>query len=523
LVSSQIKKSRGAARAGGSTPKRVPLGTDTVREEPQREHAFLVGIEVRTRGRSGAKGTVTAQASAARDSAAMQPAAAGGGAAIGLAAGAAAKSNGKPSIPEFDADESLAELRTLAESAGAEVVGEILQRRDRPDPATLIGAGKLEEIAGAAASANADVLLFDHDLSPSQQRNIEKIVQRRVIDRTQLILDIFARHARTREGQLQVELAQLHYMLPRLAGHGIEMSQLGGGIGTRGPGETKLETDRRKIARRVRNVEVQIENVRRIRTQQRQRRESAPVATVALVGYTNAGKSTLFNALTQARVLESSRMFATLDPTIRGVTLPSKRKVLMSDTVGFIRNLPHTLVSAFRATLEEVQRASLILHVSDASSKLSAEQDAQVEIVLKELEAEKKPRLRVMNKIDLLDDEVALSLQADAMREGSNTVYVSAAEGIGLDKLLDRVDAMIEEDPVSRVLVRVPQKEGKTLAMLEAKARIYSRKYKGGAVELEIEAPASVVRRVREFAVPEFKPARIKGRPSSEAILRDRR
>ena len=468
----------------------MPLGPRAVREDPERERAFLVGVEVRTRGRSGAKGTVTAQASAARDAASMQP-----------KAGAVPKSNGKPSIPEFDADESLAELHTLAESAGAKVVGQLLQRRDRPDPATLIGAGKLEEIAGAAASVDADVLLFDHDLSPSQQRNIEKIVKRRVIDRTQLILDIFARHARTREGQLQVELAQLHYMLPRLAGHGVEMSQLGGGIGTRGPGETKLETDRRKIARRVRHVEQQIENVRRIRAQQRQRRESAPVATVALVGYTNAGKSTLFNALTQAKVLESSRMFATLDPTIRGVVLPSKRKVLLSDTVGFIRNLPHTLVSAFRATLEEVQRASLILHVSDASSRLSAEQDAQVEIVLKELEAEKKPRLRVMNKLDLLDDEVAQSLQADAMRENAMTVYVSAVEGTGLNRLLERVDALIEEDRVSRVHLRVPQKEGKTLAMLEAKSQIFSRTYKGGAVELEVQAPESVVRRVREWVI----------------------
>jgi GTP-binding protein HflX len=474
-------------------PGRVSLGSDVAPQAPERERAFLVGVEIRTRGRSGTKGTVTPQAAAARDAAGMQPAK------PGMPIGTAAKSNGKPRIPEFDADESLAELHTLAESAGAEVVGELLQRRDRPDPATLIGAGKLEEIAGAAASANADVLLFDHDLSPSQQRNIEKIVQRRVIDRTQLILDIFARHARTREGQLQVELAQLHYMLPRLAGHGIEMSQLGGGIGTRGPGETKLETDKRKIARRVRHVEQQIENVRRIRTQQRQRRESAPVATVALVGYTNAGKSTLFNAITQAKVLESSRMFATLDPTIRGVVLPSKRKVLMSDTVGFIRNLPHTLVSAFRATLEEVQRASLILQVSDASSKLSAEQDAQVEIVLKELEAEKKPRLRVMNKIDLLDEEVAQSLRADALREDSKTVYVSATECTGLDRLMQRIDAMIEEDPISRVRLSIPQKEGKTLSMLEAKARIYSRKYKDGAVELEVEAPESVVRRVRDW------------------------
>ncbi|MGA9385487.1 MAG: GTPase HflX, partial [Candidatus Sulfotelmatobacter sp.] len=438
-------------------------------------------------------GTVTAQAQAARDAASAAP-----------TSGAKPQSSSvtnKPSIPEFDAEESLAELRTLAGSAGAKVVGEILQRRDRPDPATLIGAGKLEEIAGAAASVNADLLLFDHDLSASQQRNIEKIVQRRVIDRTQLILDIFARHARTREGQLQVELAQLQYLLPRLAGRGVEMSQLGGGIGTRGPGETQLETDRRKIARRVRHVEQQLENVRRIRAQQRQRRESAPVATVALVGYTNAGKSTLFNALTRAAVLASPRMFATLDPTIRGVVLPSKRKILMSDTVGFIRSLPHTLVSAFRATLEEVQRASLILHVSDASSRLSAEQDAQVEIVLKELEVEKKPRLRVMNKVDLLDMEVAESLMNDAQRDDLNSVYVSAAEGTGLDRLLARIDAMIEEDPVSRVRLRVPQKEGKTLAMLEAKARIYSRAYKDGAVELEVEAPESIVRRVREWVV----------------------
>jgi GTP-binding protein HflX len=492
LRSSHPKKTRDRA----SESARAALGAPTVRPEDAQERAFLVGIDVRTRGRSGAK--VTQQAKAARDAASATPTA---GNEAGVPAHASAKSSNKPSIPVFDADESLAELRTLAGSAGAKVVGEILQRRDRPDPATLIGAGKLEEIAGAAASVNADLLLFDHDLTASQQRNIEKIVKRRVIDRTQLILDIFARHARTREGQLQVELAQLHYMLPRLAGRGVEMSQLGGGIGTRGPGETQLETDRRKIARRVRHVEQQIENVRRIRNQQRQRRESAPIATVALVGYTNAGKSTLFNALTRAAVLASPRMFATLDPTIRAVVLPSRRKILLSDTVGFIRNLPHTLVSAFRATLEEVQRASLILQVSDAGSRLSAEQDAQVEIVLKELEAEKKPRLRVMNKVDLLDEEVAQSLQKDALRDDANTVYVSAKEGTGLDRLLDRIDAMIDEDRISRVHLRVPQKEGKILAMLEAKARIYSRKYKDGSVELEVEAPESVVRKIREWVI----------------------
>ena len=466
----------------------APFGSSGAGEQPERERAFLVGVEVRSR--RGTKGSVTPQAAVSRDAAAIS----------GQAA-AATRSNGKPTIPEFDADESLAELRTLAESAGAKVVGQILQHRDRFDPATLVGAGKLEEIRGAAASVNADVLLFDHDLSPSQQRNIEKVIQRRVIDRTQLILDIFARHARTREGQLQVELAQLEYMMPRLAGRGIEMSQLGGGIGTRGPGETQLETDRRKIARRMRHLEQQIENVRRIRAQQRQRRESAPVSTVALVGYTNAGKSTLFNALTRAGVLSSPKMFATLDPTIRGVDLPSKRKVLLSDTVGFIRNLPHTLVSSFRATLEEVQKASLILEVSDASSRLSHEQDAQVELVLKELEAEKKPRLRVMNKVDLLDEEVAASLLVEAARPGSNTVYVSAIEGTGLPGLLERIDKMIAEDPISRIHLRLPQGEGKLLALLEARARVYSRRYKDGSVELEADAPDSVVRRVKEFVV----------------------
>ena len=261
----------------------------------QQERAFLVGVEFRTKGRSNRGGKqiatpMTAGALAARDHAAS-----------GSASPSSSSSSSLPlDSPDFSSEESLDELRTLATSAGAEIVGEFTQRKDRPDPATLIGKGKLEEIAGAAASVSADVILFDHDLSPSQQRNIERVVNTRVIDRTQLILDIFARHARTREGQLQVELAQLEYMLPRLAGRGVEMSQLGGGIGTRGPGETQLETDRRKIYRRVRHVKEQIENVRRIRAQQRRRRESVPVALVALVGYTNAGKSTLFNALTKS-------------------------------------------------------------------------------------------------------------------------------------------------------------------------------------------------------------------------------
>ena len=446
-----------------------------------------MGVEFRTRGRAGkAAPALTPGAKAARDH----------------ANSIAARPSSRPAdSPDFSSEESLDELRALATSAGAEIAGEFTQRKDRPDPATLIGKGKLEEIAGASASVSADVILFDHDLSPSQQRNIEQVVQTRVIDRTQLILDIFARHARTREGQLQVELAQLEYMLPRLAGRGVEMSQLGGGIGTRGPGETQLETDRRKIFRRVRHVKQQIEDVRRIRAQQRQRRESVPVALVALVGYTNAGKSTLFNALTKANVVASSRMFATLDPTIRGVELPSKRKVLFSDTVGFIRHLPHTLVSAFRATLEEVQRATLILQVSDASSPVSAEQDAQVESVLKELEADKKPRLRVMNKIDLLLPKQRESLRDSDLLDSQQTIHVSAAKGIGLSSLLDRIDAVLEGDRPERVHLRIPQKEGKTLALLQAGARIYSRQYQDGLVVLEAEAPASLLRRMREWVV----------------------
>ncbi|OLC89821.1 MAG: GTPase HflX [Acidobacteria bacterium 13_1_40CM_4_58_4] len=454
-----------------------------------KERAFLVGLDYRTHSwKSGAKRAKGSLTSAAHD-----------------CVGSRSTASKAPSIPEFSAEESLDELRSLAASAGAEVAGEFLQHRDRPDPATLIGRGKLEEIAGAAASVLADLLLFDHDLTASQQRNIEKVVNTRVIDRTQLILDIFAKHARTREGQLQVELAQLEYLLPRLGGRGVEMSQLGGGIGTRGPGETQLETDRRKIHRRIRHVQQQLENVRRIRAQQRQRRESV-------------GKSTLFNALTQAAVLESPKMFATLDPTIRAVTLPSRRRVLLSDTVGFIRNLPHTLVSAFRATLEEVQRAALILHVSDASSPLSAEQDAQVERVLKELEADGKPRLRVKNKIDLLSPA-----QRDGLRDDASTVHISATKGIGMSALLERIDRMLVEDPVSRVHLRVPQKEGKMLALLESQSRIYSRHYKDGLVELEAEAPESVVRRVREFVVGEFDPAEIRGESLSDTVKRERR
>ena len=251
-------------------------------------------------------------------------------------------------------EESLEELAELAASAGAVTLERVTQTRAAPEAATLIGQGKVEELAALARSAGADVVIFDRDLSPTQQRNLEKAIGTKVIDRTQLILDIFASRARTREGRLQIELAQLNYLLPRLAGRGVEMSRLGGGIGTRGPGETQLETDRRRIARRIRKIEDDLEGVRAGRALHRRRRSAVPLATLALAGYTNAGKSTLFNRLTEAGVLVDARMFATLDPTVRPLVLPSRRRVLLSDTVGFIRNLPTTLVKAFRATLEEV-------------------------------------------------------------------------------------------------------------------------------------------------------------------------
>lgn len=400
-----------------------------------------------------------------------------------------------------DFDASLAEFQELAISAGAQVGATLVQRRGRPDPATLIGSGKVEEIEGVVASVNADVVLFDHDLTPSQLRNLEAKLPCRVIDRTQLILDIFARHARTREGQLQVELAQLEYQLPRLAGRGKSMSQLGGGIGTRGPGETQLETDRRKINRRIDHLKEQLEAVRRNRRQQRQRREAVPVPVVALVGYTNAGKSTLFNALTQAGVLESARMFATLDPKLKQLQLPSRRRILLSDTVGFIRNLPHTLVTSFRATLEEVERAEVLLHVRDASSPLFAEQKDQVEAVLAELDVTGKPVIEVLNKIDLLDEEAARELISSAQARGVVAVAVSGLRGLGLEELLRAIDRELVEDPLEEVQLRIPQSEGSVLSAVEAGAVVLQKRYEGNLVFLDVRGPASLLGRFRSFQV----------------------
>ncbi len=395
---------------------------------------------------------------------------------------------------ELDFHAALAEFQELARSAGAVEAAVLIQRRPKPDPATLVGGGKLDEIVAVVASTGASLVLFDHDLTPSQARNIEARLPCTVIDRSQLILDIFARHARTREGMLQVELAQLEYQLPRLAGKGKSMSQLGGGIGTRGPGETKLETDRRKINVRVDHLKQQLESVRRIRRQQRQRREAVPVPTIALVGYTNAGKSTLFNALTGAGVLESERMFATLDPKLRQLQLPSRRKVLLSDTVGFVRDLPHALVSSFRATLEEVERAELLLHVRDAASPMLEEQRQQVEVVLSELEVGSKPVLQVLNKIDLVAPGTVLPPGA---------IAVSGLTGQGLDDLLAAMDAALVADPLATASFRIPQSEGRVIAALERGATIERQKFAGNLLYMTATGPASLLHRYRRFLAKE--------------------
>ena len=391
-----------------------------------------------------------------------------------------------------DGEETLAELAELSVSAGAQVIGSVLQRSSRPDPATLIGHGKVEAIRAEARAAGADLVIFDHDLSPTQLRNLVAALDLKVLDRTQLILDIFARRARSREGQLQVELAQLNYLLPRLAGRGTMLSRLGAGIGTRGPGEQQLEYDRRRIRARIRTLSEAIEGVRSQRAVHRAHRRDRQFRTIALVGYTNVGKSTLFNALTRSSVRTSARLFATLDPTVRALTLNSRRPTLLSDTVGFIRKLPEHLIAAFRATLEELEGSSLLLHVTDVSHLQHKQQDAAVEETLETLGISGTPRLRVWNKMDLLEAAARRRLASDPAG-----VAVSARTGEGLETLLSRIDEALTDDPVVEADFDLPAGDGEHLALLHRSGTVLSMRVEDDRVRVRARVPQSLRQRLQ--------------------------
>jgi GTPase len=397
---------------------------------------------------------------------------------VGLIAGRA---------PRLEAERSLEELGGLAEAAGAQVALRMLQDRPKPDPSTYLGAGKVETLAASAAETDIDVVIFDNELTPAQLRHIEEQVGRKVIDRTQLILDIFARRARTREGKLQVELAQLKYLLPRLVGASAALSRLGGGIGTRGPGETKLETDRRRIRTRIQAVTADIEQVRQRRAQSRERRQKAAVPTVALVGYTNAGKTTLFNLLTRSDAEASNALFVTLDPLVRQVRLPDSRELLVSDTVGFIDRLPHALVAAFRATLEEVADADLVLHVIDAAAVDRDRRIAAVRSVLEEMGALDVPLVEVYNKCDqLTTDELRRLIEQDPA-----AVHISALNHQGLDELVDTITSRVELD-VRRVTATFdPEDAGdrQRIARLYRHARVLVHETRDGEVSIVADVP----------------------------------
>jgi GTPase len=392
------------------------------------------------------------------------------------------------------AEASLEELAGLADAAGATVVLTTVQERARPDPATFIGRGKVQSLAAACAEGDVDVVICDNELSPAQLRHLSDELKCKVIDRTQLILDIFARRARTREGKRQVELAQLKYLLPRLAGSGTALSRLGGGIGTRGPGETKLETDRRRIRERIDALQREIDQVRQRRSQLRERREKRAVPTVALVGYTNAGKTTLFNRLTGERAVASDALFVTLDPLVRQIRLPDSRELLLSDTVGFIDRLPHALVAAFRATLEEVVEADLILHVIDGSNPEWERQVAAVERVLEEVGAVDAPMVQVFNKVDAISDD-----ERRRLRDGhDDAAFISARTGDGVGTLLDRIVEALGLD-TRRVTVSFDSDSAddrQRMARLYRLARVVSHITTDGRAVIEADVPRRLVERL---------------------------
>ena len=393
-----------------------------------------------------------------------------------------------PRQRRFEVEESLDELGRLAESAGAEVVGRITQERQAPTPKLYFGKGKVDELKASSEREGANLMISDDALSPVQERNLGGSLGLKVIDRTALILDIFAQRARTMEGKLQVELAQLSYLLPRLIGQWKHLERLGGGIGTRGPGETQLESDRRMIRHRIEKIRGELGRVRVHRRLLRDRRKSAGVPVVALVGYTNAGKTTLLNHLTGSEHTAADRLFVTLDPAARLVSRPSRAPFILTDTVGFIRKLPHQLVAAFKATLEELEEADVLLHVVDASHPGLEEQMEAVDTLLGELELGNRPTIVVLNKVDRLEADAALGALVDRF----DAVAVSARTGEGMEALLDRIERALRPG-VERVRLRIPYRDGTALAQCYERGRVLSRSDGVDGIEVEVELPRRLI------------------------------
>lgn len=392
-------------------------------------------------------------------------------------------------------DDSLEELKQLADTAGATVIKKFIQKRPKPDPAFFIGRGKVQELALYAQQENIDLCIFDDELSPAQQRNIESVMGIRILDRTALILDIFAQRARTNEGKLQVELAQLQYTLPRIMGKGLMLSRLGGGIGTRGPGETKLEVDRRRIRDRIAFIKEQIEKVKAVRSLHRSKRKKNNVFEVSLVGYTNAGKSTLLNTLTNSDIYAKDQLFATLDPTTRQLTLPNKQEIIITDTVGFIQRLPHQLIAAFRSTLEVVTEADLLVHVIDVSHELYKEQAAAVHEVLKEIGAETKPVITVYNKIDKLPPDSKL---ADRLALEEDTVCISAAKKLNLETLQQMIESHLKSKAVE-VTLCIPYAETAKAAQLHETANVLEQEYTENGAVMKVILPVEDLEAYNEY------------------------
>jgi len=407
--------------------------------------------------------------------------------------------------PLHVAEESLLELRSLAETAGAEVVGTMLQARSRPDPATFIGKGKLAELDEMVTSESTDLVIFDQDLTPSQQRNLENELDLKVLDRTALILDIFALHAHSKEGKAQVEMAQLRYNLTHLTGRGVELSRLGGGIGTRGPGETKLEVDRRRINTRIKTLDRELKDLFRIRKIKRKRRERREISTFALIGYTNAGKSSLLNALTDAGVLVENQLFSTLDPITRSIELPPNRRAVITDTVGFINHLPHQLVEAFKSTLEEVREADVLLHVVDAASPNVSSRISAVDDVLEELDAAEIPTIYVLNKCDLLHEEERLEI----VKDYPYGVLISTLTGEGLERLLERMSASLDKSLIVRLTL--PHSGGELLSLIYRRGQVLELVSDSRGYHIAAEIPRDLLHRFEAFMREEDMPPEDEG------------